>query len=383
MIELLDSLIERNSLPADGEVLSYDGAMSLAIDIANQGLGSVAPNPLVGAVIVDDSNRFVCAGYHAKYGEQHAEAAAIAAFKTKNSKASRYKMFVSLEPCSHQGSQPPCVDTILSNPTITEVYFAAHDPNPEVRGDGQEFLRKAGVLCEQLEGFEERERKQNRVFYHQCSYKRPFVALKVATDHGGFIAAYGDKRRNITNERARKYSHFIRAQYGAVVIGSDTLKLDDPALDTRFFYSGKIAPFKVVIASGHSLETIDRSLKLLRDRQLLIVTDEGFEPADLGLAKDRFIFLQRRNGNFCVQDILSELYARGITSVMIEGGARTYKDFLDAKIVDYVHLFTASIRIEADSKIYWYQGKNDLFFKDKSCIAIGSDQVLETFVAYS
>lgn len=383
MIELLDTWLEKDVLPSYGDYFTKEAAMSLAIDMANKGLGFVAPNPLVGAVILDQEERFVCAGYHAKYGEQHAEAHALSLLDNLQKSGCSYKIFVSLEPCSHQGKQPACAHSLLKYP-IKEVYFAMKDPNTEVAGNGQKILQGAGLICEQLPGFEEREANQNRIFYHRCFTDRPFVAIKVAIDRNGYIAARGDRQRSLTSPRSRKYTHFIRAQYDAVMVGAETLLLDEPQLNTRDFCDGKVEPYKIIIAGKATLESLDPSCKTLQQDKLLFVTDIDFKNSKKIISENQCVRVERdANGIFAADNLLQSLKEKGINSVMIEGGAATFKAFLDAKLLDYIHLFTAPTEIEAEDKIHWYQGKSEFKFKEKRCFAIGLDQVLESFVEYS
>ena len=201
--------------------------MELAIELAKKGTGAVNPNPLVGAVIVKD-DRIIGQGYHARYGDLHAERAAFASLTED---ATGAEMYVTLEPCCHYGKQPPCTLAIVEH-GIKKVYVGSDDPNDKVAGKGIAFLREHGVevetgvmkdACDAI----------NPVFFHYITTKLPYVVMKYAMSMDGKIAAYTGKSQWITGEAARQHVQETRSWLKGIMVGCNTVLQDDPALTCR------------------------------------------------------------------------------------------------------------------------------------------------------
>src|SRR5918999_1651742 len=215
-------------------------AMARALDLAWRGWGRVQPNPLVGAVILHDGE-LVGEGWHPEFGHRHAEAVALAG---AGERARGATMVVTLEPCSHQGKQPPCTEAIIQS-GIRRVVAALRDPNP-IAAHGSERLREAGVEVE-LGPLGERAAAQNAIFLHSLApAARPFVALKLATTLDGRIADGFGRSRWISGTEGREYVQWLRAGFDAIAIGGRTARLDDPSLTVRGTVKPRIPPRRVI-----------------------------------------------------------------------------------------------------------------------------------------
>ena len=201
--------------------------MARALDLAWRGWGRVQPNPLVGAVVLA-AGELVGEGWHPEYGDRHAEALALSA---AGERARGATLVVTLEPCAHQGKQPPCTDAILRS-GVRRVLAAMPDPNPVAAGGGDR-LRAAGVEVE-IGPLADAAAAQNAMFLHSISHpNRPFVALKLATTLDGRIADGSGHSRWISGQEAREYVQWLRAGFDAIAVGGRTARLDDPSLTVR------------------------------------------------------------------------------------------------------------------------------------------------------
>lgn len=201
--------------------------MKLALELAKKGLGWTSPNPMVGALLVKDG-RIIGQGYHARYGELHAERSALAAC-TEDPEGST--LYVTLEPCCHQGRQPPCTDAILEA-KIARVVVGSGDPNPLVAGKGIQLLQDHGIsVTEHV--LEEECQALNAVFFHYIRTKRPYVVMKYAMTMDGKIAAYTGASKWITGEAARAHVQTLRHRYRGIMAGIGTVLADDPLLTCR------------------------------------------------------------------------------------------------------------------------------------------------------
>ena len=287
--------------------------MQHALDLAWRGWGRVHPNPLVGAVVLDGGEA-VGEGWHAEYGAQHAEPIALAA---AGSRARGATLVVTLEPCAHQGKQPPCVDAIL-RAGIRRVVAALPDTNPVAAG-GAALLREAGVPVEL--GLERNAAEaQNAAFLHGLSNsERPFVALKLAASLDGRIADFEGRSRWISGSDARGYVHWLRAGFDAIAVGGRTARADDPSLTVRGAVTPRIPPGRVIFDAAADLPG---SLGLVRSASefpTFVVTSPQ-------ASTTRLTALERAGVRVVTAPSLSEglaaLRAAGISSLLVEGGGR-------------------------------------------------------------
>lgn len=313
--------------------------MRLALTLAERGRGRVSPNPLVGCVVVKDGE-VIGEGWHASAGGPHAEVAALAAAGEGARSASVY---VTLEPCDHHGRTPPCTEALLAA-GVDRVVIATLDPNPLVDGRGVARLAGAGVRVEV--GLLAREaEEQNEVFRVAQRERRPFVLYKTAMSLDGKIAVRTGRSRWITGETARDRVHRWRDEFDAVAVGINTVLLDDPALTTRS--GGGRTPRKVVFDSVARTPTkarlFDEDPQGQPGRVTVFVTEEA-PAARVQALRERgaeVIAVRADRGRPDVAAALSELYARDVTSVLLEGGGTLAWDFFAARSVDRVAWFVA------------------------------------------
>ncbi|HEX9166295.1 MAG TPA: bifunctional diaminohydroxyphosphoribosylaminopyrimidine deaminase/5-amino-6-(5-phosphoribosylamino)uracil reductase RibD, partial [Gemmatimonadales bacterium] len=214
-------------------------AMQRAVDLAWRGWGRVHPNPLVGAVVLQDGS-VVGEGWHAEFGAAHAE---VTALRTAGPAASGGTMVVTLEPCRHHGQQPPCTEAILAA-GIRRVVFGLADPNPGA-GGGAALLAQRGL--EVAEARHPAVPEQNAAFLHRFGGgSRPFVALKLATSVDGRVADYTGRARWISGPLAREWVHWLRAGFDAIAVGGRTARADDPALTVRGSVAPRVPPRRIV-----------------------------------------------------------------------------------------------------------------------------------------
>ena len=238
--------------------------MKRALALAERGRGWTSPNPMVGAVIVRDG-RILAEGWHARYGELHAERAALAN-ATEDVRGAT--MYVTLEPCCHHGKQPPCTDAIIAS-GIARVVVGSPDPNPLVAGKGVAILREHGIVVEE-NVLREACDALNEVFLHYIREKQPFVVLKTAMTLDGKIATRTGASRWVTGEAARAHGHSLRHRYRAIMVGSGTVLADDPLLTCRI-ENGR-DPLRIVCDSRLRTPLSARLVQTARETPTLIAT---------------------------------------------------------------------------------------------------------------
>ena len=293
--------------------------MARCISLARNGTGNVAPNPMVGAVIVHQG-KIIGEGYHRKYGEAHAEVNAIASVRDE-SLLKEATIYVSLEPCSHYGKTPPCAELIIKK-QIPRVVIGCLDPFPEVSGRGVRMLREAGV--EVVTGvMEEEARELNRVFMTFQEKRRPYIYLKWAQSADGFM------------DRLH-----LRANVAAIMVGTQTALLDNPSLTVRH-WAGK-SPVRVVLDRTLRIpphyHLLDGAVKTLVFTAVEAVSRENVEYVTIDF--DRPVLPQ----------VMHELYVRKLDSLMVEGGATLLGHFLEDGLWDQMLVETAPVNLESGVK---------------------------------
>jgi len=322
--------------------------MSRCLELSEKGLGTVAPNPLVGCVIVHE-NKIIGEGYHQCFGGPHAEVNAINSIKDKKL-LENSTLYVTLEPCSHFGKTPPCADLIIRN-KIPRVVIASSDPNPLVSGKGVEKLKAAGIIVET--GISEKEYEWiNRRFFTFFHKQRPYIILKWAQTKDGFIdidrTDESPKITWITNEASRILVHKWRTEEQAILIGTKTAMNDNPTLTSRF-WKGK-NPLRVVLDRNL---TLSKNLNVFNKEASTLV----FTSSQKFSNSEHINFSLIDFGKNLIPDILHELYSRKIQSVIVEGGAKTLKSFIDADLWDEVRVFTGDITFKKGIKAPEISGK--------------------------
>jgi diaminohydroxyphosphoribosylaminopyrimidine deaminase/5-amino-6-(5-phosphoribosylamino)uracil reductase len=309
--------------------------MKRAIELAEKGKGRVNPNPLVGAIIVKDG-KIIGEGYHECFGEAHAE---VNAFKNATEDVEGAEMYVTLEPCSHYGKTPPCALKIIEK-KIKKVYISQLDPNPLVNGRGVSILKDAGIDVE-YGILEEESKKQNEIFLHYIQTKRPFVAMKYAMTLDGKIATKNKDSKWITNESSRAFVHELRHEYMAIMVGANTVFMDDPHLDTRRIGKVSRSPIRIVI-DPELATSLDRYIvETAKTQPTWLVVDELIDEKRLDPYKDKgveFILMPMPLDLSHLMDVLGE---KKIDSILVEGGSFLHAKVLESKIVNKAYVFIA------------------------------------------
>jgi diaminohydroxyphosphoribosylaminopyrimidine deaminase/5-amino-6-(5-phosphoribosylamino)uracil reductase len=311
--------------------------MNRALELAARGRGSVEPNPLVGAVVVFNG-AVVGEGWHEKFGQAHAE---VNALRQAGERARGATLYVTLEPCGHFGKTPPCTEAVVGA-GVRRVVSAMLDPFPQVAGQGASRLREAGIVVEVGVG-EAAARQLNAPYLKRLRTGRPWVHAKWAMTLDGKIATRTGQSKWVTGEAARRRVHELRGRMDAIVIGRGTLLADNPLLTAR--PPGPRTATRVVLsATGEGIPASCRLLETAADAPVLVVTQDS--------SVERFTLWRTRGaevlglpggpaGGLDVKSVLTELGRRGMTNVLVEGGAGTLGGFLDAGEINEVHAFIA------------------------------------------
>lgn len=306
--------------------------MQRCFQLAALGLGKVAPNPLVGSVVVYN-NSIIGEGYHQQYGQAHAEVNAIASVKNKNL-LKHATLYVNLEPCSHFGKTPPCADLIIRH-QIPQVVICNKDPNPLVAGKGIAKLEAAGIQV--IKGVLEKEGWWlNRRFFTFHTEKRPYIILKWAQSTDGFITKGNDKQYWITGDTAKKLSHQWRSEEQAILVGTQTVLTDNPQLNNRYFNNAQ-QPLRVVIDKNL---IIPESSFVLDNTQPTLVFN-----AIKNLQAENTSYIKINFDN-SVSEMLAVLYNRNIQSLIVEGGAKTLNTFIQQNAWHEARILTGNIAFE-------------------------------------
>lgn len=284
--------------------------MARALELAERGRYSVSPNPMVGCVLVRDG-QIIAEGWHERAGEPHAEVVAL-----QNCDDPRgATMYVTLEPCAHQGRTGPCSEVVVKS-GIRELVVATSDPHDVVNGRGLEQIRDAGIHLE-TGVLEDRAKRQNEKFFHAVTAHSPFVCLKAAMTADGKLATVARDSRWITGDKARQKSLELREEYDAILAGGGTIHDDDPQLTRRLGWNRSIEPWtRVILDRDHQ---VPPAARVLTDGGATIHVTHEVELAAF----------------------LRDLWARGIQSIIVEGGSQIHTAFLSQRLWQKLILFVA------------------------------------------
>ena len=311
--------------------------MDLARGLAERGRYTVAPNPMVGAVIAKDGE-VVGEGWHSRAGEPHAE---VVALVEAGEAARGAAMYVTLEPCNHFGRTPPCVQAILQA-GISRVVVGHLDPDPRMRGQSVNLLREAGVEVEVLDdlAFD----RQNEQFFHHMRTGMPFVHLKLATTLDGRIAAASGDSKWVTGERARLRAHELRAEAGAVLVGANTARTDDPMLTARDLPTPPPHITRVVL-DPHLTTSPESRLANSTDEAPVMVfaAESALDGREKRLEEKgiEVVGVPGSDGDLDLRLVLGELGGRGNKGLLVEGGGETATRFVREGLADKMTLFYA------------------------------------------
>lgn len=307
--------------------------MQRALALARRGAGRTTPNPLVGCVLARDGV-VIAEGWHRQLGGLHAERAALATLDAAGASAAGATAYVTLEPCCHHGRQPPCTDALLAA-GVRRVVVAMVDPDARVAGRGIALLRAAGVRVDV--GLAEADAlRVNAAFVSARVRARPLVVLKAGVSLDGRIASGAGESQWITGPEARARGHQLRHELDAILVGAGTLRADDPGLNTRLPGGDGVDAVPVVLDSALSISADARVLRA-GARAIVICAEDAPERS---LAAD-VVRVPRTGSGLDLAAVLAALHARQLQSVLVEGGGRVHRSFLDAGLVDRVHLFVA------------------------------------------
>ena len=319
--------------------------MNIALQLAKKGKGKVNPNPLVGAIIVRDGV-ILGRGYHKEYGKAHAE---VNAFLDAKEDITGATMYVTLEPCSHYGKTPPCVERIIEN-KISRVVIGMIDPNPLVAGKGIEKLKKSGITVT-VGVLEEECRKLNEVFIKYITKNEPFVVLKTAMSLDGKIATSRGESKWITGEKARNEVHNLRNELEAIMVGVDTVIIDNPELTCRL-ENGR-NPIRIIVDSTLKILLNSKVLKNQDEAKTIVATKkeaieekvkklEALGVTVLKISDDKeYENNNIRNKKVNLNNLMKELGKLNIDGVLLEGGATLNYSALQEGIVDKIQVYIA------------------------------------------
>ena len=312
--------------------------MKLALSLAEKGRGYVNPNPLVGAVIVKDG-KVIGEGYHTAFGKSHAEIEAINS-ATEDIKGAT--MYVTLEPCCHQGKTPPCTEAIIKN-QLARVVVATADPNPLVSGSGIEKLKQSNIEIT-VGVLEERAKIQNEVFIHYMTTNLPFTILKYAMSLDGKIACHTGDSKWITSENSRTDVHSLRSSVSAVVTGIGTILSDDASLNVRLVDSKGKEPHRIVVDSAARISLDAKILNLDSKSDTYIAVTEAASDEKLRKLEDygaKIIMTKSKDGKVDLEELWKELGFLGMDSILIEAGEQLNAALLEAKLVNKIRAYIA------------------------------------------
>lgn len=314
--------------------------MRRALELARKGEGHTSPNPMVGCVVVKDG-RIISEGYHEKYGEFHAERNALTRCTEDTAGADLY---VTLEPCCHQGKTPPCTDIIIEK-KIARVFVGSMDSNPLVAGKGVQILRDHGIYVET--GILDAEcRKLNEVFYHYIATKTPFVVMKYAMTLDGKIACATGDSKWVTREIARTQVHRMRGRYRGIMVGIGTVLADDPMLNCRV--EGGVDPVRIICDSNLHIPTESQIVKTASDIETIVAcSQEALESErkqeKIRRLKEAGIQIIGTEGAHGVNlvELMKKLGGQNIDSILLEGGGTLNASALEDGIVNKVYAYIA------------------------------------------
>lgn len=324
--------------------MSYDKKyMQRAIELARKGVGAVNPNPLVGAVIVKN-DEIIGEGYHTKYGDLHAEREAFKDAAEKGNDVSGAEMYVTLEPCSHTGKQPPCTEAIIES-GVKRVYVGSDDPNPQVAGSGIWNLRMAGIEvithcmkeeCDEL----------NPVFFHFITKKTPYLVYKYAMTLDGKTCTCTSKSKWISNEHSRSLVQDFRNEFSAIMVGIGTVLKDDPSLACH--KEGGRNPIRIICDSDLRIPITSQIVSSADNIKTYIVSlseNEKKNREKIRILKDKgigtLLIPADENGSIDLSRLMIQLGKMNIDSILLEGGGKLAWSVFEAGYVDEIRCFLA------------------------------------------
>lgn len=363
--------------------------MSKALELASKGAGYVAPNPLVGCVIVSATGRLIGEGYHQKYGEAHAEINALNSVEDR-SDLTDATVYVTLEPCIHKGKTQPCAKELAKWP-LKRIAVAMEDPTEKVKGKGIQHLRESGIQVD-VGLLEEEAREMNRFFTYFQALGRPYVTVKIAQTADGYIAASDGSSEWITGKASRLLVHKWRSEYDAVMIGRHTADIDNPRLTVRHVKGRQ--PYRVVLDGPYELS---EELNLFNDQyeektiRITYDKEKAGDKADpmLNLLKPNYfrgetIIVPKVDGHTDLDDAIRKLGNKNITSLLVEAGPELASALLRNDLVEELQLFIAPKLLGTGTRSLMSIGvgrlQDALSFRSYSWQQVGDDMLLTAYM---
>lgn len=370
--KLKANLIQRGLLLAEplvGDVQSDQQAMKLAIQEAYRGLGFTSPNPLVGCVILDGKNQFLAKGFHARIGQGHAEVQALQGLSHEKLKGAR--IFVTLEPCAHEGRTPSCARAIAKLP-VKEVIFGLIDPNPLVAGLGAKILRDAGIRTTVFSELKKDLEMQNSLlevcehFLWNQLQKKVFVSLKIASSLDGQLALKNGESKWITDEASREIAHVLRAAHEGLLVGAGTILADNPSLNIRHPLFQKRNRL-IILDSRGALLARAAELKLGQtqppEEVIFVLSDQTGEiPNPWGA---QVLRIPSEGNQLNLKILLTKLWDLGVKSLLVEGGAQVLSSFISEGVANRLYLFQAPLILGAKGGKAWTEQVSIWSMKEK------------------
>ena len=362
----------------------HDFFMKKVLELAEKGRGTTSPNPMVGALVVKN-NRIVASAYHRRPGGLHAEAIAL---KRAGQKAKGAMLYVNLEPCAHLGRTPACVKAIIKS-GIKQVYCSMIDPNPVNNGKGKRELEKNGIKVK-VGVLNKEAVKLNEVFIKYVTRKMPFVTIKAAESLDGKIATRTMDSRWITSDSSRDYSHNLRSEMDAVLVGVNTIMRDNPILVSRRNKS----PLKIVLDSNLRVpENAKIFSKESPSLNIVAILKKSLKDPHIFKKVERFskrgiliVACPGKNNRIDLEWLLKELAELEISRLLVEGGGDTISGFLEEGLADRVLFFIAPKIIGGRSAITSVEGKGAekisqaINLKDVKVEMIGPDILVSGYI---
>ena len=359
-----------------------EGFMKQTLRLAKKGLGSTSPNPLVGALVVKDG-KIIGSGYHKKAGAPHAE---IEALSKAGKKAKGATLYVNLEPCNHYGRTPPCTKALLKS-SVKKVVVGMVDPNPHVAGGGCEFLSSHGVKvkCNVLE---EECKRLNEVYIKYITKDKPFVILKGALTLDGWIATQTGNSKWITGEKSRKFVHSLRKRVDAILVGVETVIVDNPFLTPYLIGRSTSDPFRIIVDTNLRIPLHSRVFDSPKSGLTIIAVGSNVESEKRKKIEDlgaRVVKCQIKNGRIDIADLLDEIAKMSISSVLVEGGATLFGSVIREGLVDKYYMFLAPKILGGDNGVPFARGpgcdsiENCALLKDLMVRRFDDDIMIEAY----
>lgn len=354
--------------------------MKMAMELALKAKGETSPNPLVGAVIVKNG-KIISTGFHHRCGQDHAE---IVALKKAKARAKGATLYVTLEPCGHYGRTPPCTDAIIQS-GIKKVVIGTKDPHSVNNGKSIRVLNRAGIKTT-VEILKNDLEKINESFFKFIQQKMPFVVIKWAETLDGKIATATGSSKWITSAATRAFSHKLRDEFDAILVGINTVVKDNPCLNGS---SRKKALKKIILDPGLRISLRAKLFKGVQPKQFIVVVASKANKSKIRQFENKgidVVFCPLAGDHFNLRWLFKQLAAKGITNILVEGGSRTIGRILKARLADKAWIFIAPKIIgdqQALSAIDGLKTRNinqALKLKDVNLRSLGEDIFIEGYI---